>query len=242
MKFVIALFAPPHSPAARRALRFAEATLAGGHEISRLFFYQDGVHSASANIVAAQDELDVAAQWSRFVTANQLDGVVCIAAGLRRGVLDAGEAQRYRRPSANLAAGWELSGTASRSPRLLRRSLMARSLLIISRQAPWSGPSAREALDIVLAGGAFELPLGLLFLDDGVFQLAPAQLAASVEQKDLTANLQALPLFGIDALFAARRSLSERQLAESTLALPVEVLDDADLRALINRYDYVITL
>jgi len=41
---------------------------------------------------------------------------------------------------------------------------MARSLLIISRQAPWSGPSAREALDIVLAGGAFELPLGLLFL------------------------------------------------------------------------------
>ena len=104
-------------------------------------------------------------------------------------------------------------------------------LLIISRQAPWSGPSAREALDIVLAGGAFELPLGLLFLDDGVFQLAPAQLAASVEQKDLTANLQALPLFGIDALFAARRSLSERQLAESTLALPVEVLDDAGLRA-----------
>ena len=46
----------------------------------------------------------------------------------------------------------------------------------------------------------------------------------------------------VDALFAARRSLSERQLAESTLALPVEVLDDADLRALINRYDHVITL
>lgn len=94
----------------------------------------------------------------------------------------------------------------------------------------------------MLAGGAFELPLGLLFLDDGVFQLAPTQLAASVEQKDLTANLQALPLFGIDALFAARRSLSERQLAESTLALPVEVLDEAGLRALINRYDHVITL
>ncbi|MHA6477099.1 sulfurtransferase complex subunit TusC [Stutzerimonas sp. KH-1] len=119
---------------------------------------------------------------------------------------------------------------------------MTRSLLIISRQAPWSGPSAREALDIVLAGGAFELPLGMLFLDDGVFQLAAAQQAASVEQKDLTANLQALPLFGIDALFAARRSLSERNLAESALALPVEILDDAGLRTLINRYDHVITI
>ena len=119
---------------------------------------------------------------------------------------------------------------------------MTRSLLIISRQAPWSGPSAREALDLVLAGGAFELPLGMLFLDDGVFQLAAAQQAASVEQKDLTANLQALPLFGIDALFAARRSLSERNLAESALALPVEILDDAGLRTLINRYDHVITI
>ena len=49
---------------------------------------------------------------------------------------------------------------------------MAKSLLVISRQAPWSGPSAREALDIVLAGGAFDLPIGLLLLDDGVFQLA----------------------------------------------------------------------
>ncbi|WP_104097542.1 sulfurtransferase complex subunit TusC [Stutzerimonas kunmingensis] len=119
---------------------------------------------------------------------------------------------------------------------------MARSMLIISRQAPWAGPSAREALDIVLAGGAFELPLGLLFLDDGVFQLAASQQAASLEQKDLTANLQALPLFGIDALFAARRSLAERNLDESSLALPVEVLDDAGLSALINRYDHVITI
>ncbi|MDI9792883.1 sulfurtransferase complex subunit TusC, partial [Pseudomonas aeruginosa] len=42
---------------------------------------------------------------------------------------------------------------------------MSQSLLIISRQSPWSGPSAREALDIALAGGAFDLPVGMLFLD-----------------------------------------------------------------------------
>lgn len=110
MKFAIALFSPPHAPASRRALRFAEAVLAGGHEIVRLFFYQDGVYSASANVVAAQDELDVAAQWSRFIATQQLDGVVCIAAGLRRGVLNEQEARRYGRPAANLAPGWELSG------------------------------------------------------------------------------------------------------------------------------------
>lgn len=110
MKFVIALFSPPHSPAARRALRFAEAVLDGGHEITRLFFYQDGVHSASANTVASQDEQDLAAAWRSFVANHQLDGVVCIAAALRRGVLSAEEANRYSRPAANLQAPWELSG------------------------------------------------------------------------------------------------------------------------------------
>lgn len=63
MKFAIALFAAPHLPASRRALRFAQAALAGGHEIVRLFFYQDGVHSAASNVVSPQDELDLPREW-----------------------------------------------------------------------------------------------------------------------------------------------------------------------------------
>lgn len=110
MKFAIALFSPPHSPASRRALRFTEAVLAAGHEVVRLFLYQDGVHSASANVVAPQDETDTAREWQALVAAHQLDGVVCIAAALRRGVLNAEEAARYSREAANLAGGWTLSG------------------------------------------------------------------------------------------------------------------------------------
>ena len=119
---------------------------------------------------------------------------------------------------------------------------MAKSLLIVSRQAPWSGPGAREALDIALAGGAFDLPMAFLFLDDGVFQLAPGQAPANLEQKDLQANLQALPLFGVERLYAAERSLAERGLAGASLSLPVEVLDDLALRQLTQQYDQVITL
>jgi tRNA 2-thiouridine synthesizing protein D len=110
MKFAIAVFAPAHAPSSRRALLFAQAVLAGGHEITRLFFYQDGVHSASSNVVTPQDEQDVAALWRLFVTDNGLDAVVCIAAALRRGVLNSEEAQRYGRTAANLPAPWELSG------------------------------------------------------------------------------------------------------------------------------------
>ncbi|MNG96544.1 putative sulfurtransferase DsrE [compost metagenome] len=110
MKFAIAVFSPAHAPSSRRALLFAQAALAAGHEIVRLFFYQDGVHSASSNVVTPQDELDVAAQWRSFISEHSLDAVVCIAAALRRGVLNAEEAQRYQRPAVNLPAPWELSG------------------------------------------------------------------------------------------------------------------------------------
>lgn len=119
---------------------------------------------------------------------------------------------------------------------------MSQSLLIISRQAPWSGPGAREALDIALAGGAFDLPIGLLFLDDGVWQLAPGQKPGDLQQKDLSANLQALPMFGVEALYASAHSLQERGLDGKTLILDAAVLVDADLPALIDRYDQVITL
>ncbi len=110
MKFAIALLSPPHAASSRRALRFAQTALADGHEIVRVFFYQDGVHSASSNVVVAQDEVDLPHEWREFVQAHQLDGVVCIAAALRRGVLDADEAQRYSRSAANLDAPWALSG------------------------------------------------------------------------------------------------------------------------------------
>ncbi|HZJ94266.1 MAG TPA: sulfurtransferase complex subunit TusD [Thiopseudomonas sp.] len=110
MKFVISVLSSSTAPSTRRALRFAQAVLAEGHEIVRVFFYQDGVHNASSNLVIAQDQQDIAKQWQAFIIENKLDAVVCIAAALRRGVLDQAEAQRYQRDAANLAEGFQLSG------------------------------------------------------------------------------------------------------------------------------------
>lgn len=120
---------------------------------------------------------------------------------------------------------------------------MARSLLVISRQAPWSGLSAREALDVVLAGGAYDLPIGLLFMDDGVLQLIQAQDAAALQQKDLTANLKALEMFGIEDIYACGKSLAERGMFPGNLNLGIQHLpQEQDISELIDRYDHVITL
>lgn len=121
---------------------------------------------------------------------------------------------------------------------------MAKSVLLISRQAPWAGIGAAEAVDIALAAGAFDLPLSILFMDDGVLQLLEQQQQQPqvLEQKDLTANLQALPMFGIEQLYVAQQCLTERGLADSPLAMPAERVDDQAIQHLIRQYDYVMTL
>lgn len=119
---------------------------------------------------------------------------------------------------------------------------MSRSLLIISRQAPWAGAGAREALDLALAAGAFDLPIALLFLDDGVLQLLSQQSPALVQQKDLGANLQALPLFGVENLYLCQHSLQQRGFSPKDLKLAAEALDSSQIQALIQRYDQVITV
>lgn len=107
---LVILAAPYSTEGGYSAFNFARAALESGHSIYRLFFYRDGVHNATSLGVAPQDELDLPAAWRELIERYQLDAVVCIAAALKRGVLDAQEAHRYQRPSHNLGSGFDLSG------------------------------------------------------------------------------------------------------------------------------------
>ncbi|WP_041523166.1 sulfurtransferase complex subunit TusD [Gilvimarinus agarilyticus] len=111
MKFTLVILGAPYSDSASQtALAFAHAALANGHTIYRLFFYADGVHNATRLAAPPQDEHDLPASWQQFITEHQLDAVVCIAAALRRGLLDTTEAERYQKSGDNIAQGFELSG------------------------------------------------------------------------------------------------------------------------------------
>lgn len=111
MKYALAIYgAPASSQAGQSALQFAKAVITRGHSIQRLFFYQDGVHNASTLASPPQDEQHLCQEWQTFIKEHQLDSVVCIAAALRRGIIDAGEAERYERPAHNLPDVHQLSG------------------------------------------------------------------------------------------------------------------------------------
>lgn len=113
-------------------------------------------------------------------------------------------------------------------------------LLLISRHAPWSGLSARETLDIALAGGAFDLPVSLLWQGEGVYQLLAGQQPARLEQKNLQSQLSGLPLFGVNNLYVCGRSLEERGMDAGQLALEASVLDAPAIRELLAGHAQVL--
>ncbi|MDG2176264.1 MAG: sulfurtransferase complex subunit TusD [Gammaproteobacteria bacterium] len=111
MKFTLVINgAPWSSPSAHTALKFAETALSSGHEIYRLFFYQDGVGNASRYCVVPQDEEDIPARWETLITTHGIDAVVCAASALKHGVLDTDESERYDKEGANLRSGFTVSG------------------------------------------------------------------------------------------------------------------------------------
>lgn len=107
---VLVLGAPFSSQSSYSAYRYTKAALESGHEIHRVFFYQDGIHSSSALATPPQDEFDVYKAWQTLQSKYDLDCVTCIAAAARRGMINAEEAKRHEKAANNLAKNFALSG------------------------------------------------------------------------------------------------------------------------------------
>jgi len=111
MIFSLAVYAPPSSQASDSAYRFAYSVAKSRqHQLYRVFFYHEGVYVGSALNCLPQDEVDYLQRWQQLSIQYEADLVICIAAALRRGIIDKNEAERYEKPASNMADGFSLSG------------------------------------------------------------------------------------------------------------------------------------
>jgi len=101
---------PYQHQSADSAYQFAKAALDKGHEVTRVFFYHDGVNNGTRFGVPPQDDRNITQLWSELAKKHSLDLVVCVAAAQRRGILDADEAKRHGKSGDNIADGFRISG------------------------------------------------------------------------------------------------------------------------------------
>ncbi len=111
MKFAVLVNEGPYThQASDTAYHFTRAALEKGHEVTRVFFYHDGVLNATGLATPPKDDRDVTKRWSALAQQYKLDMVACIAAAQRRGIVDAEGASRVGLDTDNLAPWFRISG------------------------------------------------------------------------------------------------------------------------------------
>ncbi len=112
--------------------------------------------------------------------------------------------------------------------------------LIICRRPPYGESYAREALDAALATAAFDQPITLLFLGDGVTQLLSGHASVEISEKSFEKQLGALPFYDIDTLYVDVDALQQRGLTTADLSLPVQTVSHIEIAALLEQHDVVL--
>jgi len=111
IKFSIVVSGAPYgSQSSSSAYQFCAAALLAGHQISGVFFYQEGVLNASQLVSPATDEVNLPDFWAKLAAQHNFPLEVCVSASLRRGVLDKQEAEQLTLSQYNLKAPFVLSG------------------------------------------------------------------------------------------------------------------------------------
>lgn len=110
MKFSVTVRAAPDKSGHLLALRTCEEILQQGHDLTQVFFYESAVYAASPLQVPDQDELALLQRWQAMAVKYHTPLFVCVAAALKRGIVNEQEAHSQNLSHANIATGFEITG------------------------------------------------------------------------------------------------------------------------------------
>ena len=110
-------------------------------------------------------------------------------------------------------------------------SEVVKKFMYLNRKAPYGTIYAWEALEVVLIGAAFDQEVSVMFLDDGVYQLAKGQNTAGIGMKNFSPTYRTLGDYEVKYIYVDRESLESRGLtADDLVAVAWEDMDTGEER------------
>ncbi|MEW6706553.1 MAG: sulfurtransferase complex subunit TusC [Pseudomonadota bacterium] len=116
-----------------------------------------------------------------------------------------------------------------------------KKFMFVNRKPPYGTVYALESLEVVLIAATFDQDVSLVFVDDGVYQLAKGQQTKGIGMKNFSPTFRALEGYDVEKLYVERESLQARGMTVDDLLVPVEVLDSAQMSALMAEQDVVLS-
>ncbi len=118
---------------------------------------------------------------------------------------------------------------------------IVKKFMFVNRKAPYGTIYALESLEVVLIAATFDQDVSLVFLDDGVFQLKKGQQTKGIETKNFSPTYRALEGYDVEKLYVEKESMEARGLTEDDLLVDVTVLGSAEMGALMDEQDVVLS-
>lgn len=117
---------------------------------------------------------------------------------------------------------------------------MRKRFLFVFARPPHASLHVQELLDMTLTAAAFDQPVSLLLIDDGVYSLKSGQQPAQLDCKDPVPVFESLGWYDVEHIYVEAESLGERGLAADDLALPVELLSRSEIGAVMARQSVIV--
>ena len=115
-----------------------------------------------------------------------------------------------------------------------------KSLLVVIRRSPYGSSLARAAVDTALAAAAFEQPVKLLFMGDGVLQLLPNQDSPRIGAKNLGRLLASLPLYDVETVYIDAAAATLYGVELTGLPVTTQALDGGGIHQLMTSCDHIL--
>ncbi|TXT35709.1 MAG: dsrFH [Comamonadaceae bacterium] len=116
-----------------------------------------------------------------------------------------------------------------------------KKFMFVNRKAPYGTIYALESLEVVLITATFDQDVSLVFIDDGVYELAKGQQTKGIGIKNFSPSYRALDGYDVEKLYVDQDSLTQRGMTASDLLVPVEVLDAKQMGELMAQQDVILS-
>lgn len=114
--------------------------------------------------------------------------------------------------------------------------------LIVIRRSPYGSSLAKASIDLALAAAAFDQPVDLLFMGDGVLQLCPGQDSSALGVKNIGKQLAAMSLYDIDRIYVDAEAAARFNVDVTACTVEVCSLNSDQLHQLFSSCDHLLSL
>jgi tRNA 2-thiouridine synthesizing protein C len=93
-----------------------------------------------------------------------------------------------------------------------------KKLLIISTRPPYVASTSQDALEAALAASNVGVEVTFVFSQQGLYQLLDGQNSTYLQKRSIAKQINALPLYAIEAIYYVKDDMTDLMLSSQTLA------------------------